>query len=63
MAAFRCSMCAINHPQKAEWKTCCECGEPTDPVWSPNPNVTHEEALSKRNHRNFEEYLETEGRT
>lgn len=58
--ARRCTMCALSFPPEEEWKTCAQCGEPTDPIGNAKPNVTEEEATSILRHREFDEYLEKE---
>ena len=62
VSSYRCSICAINHPPTEEWTECASCGESTDRMAHAQPNITHEEAMSMRNHRLFDEYLEQEGR-
>lgn len=54
----RCSICALSHPPDLAWKTCAQCGEPTDFIGNAKPNITQEEAVSILRHREFEEYLE-----
>jgi hypothetical protein len=60
--ARRCTICALSFPPEEAWKTCAQCGEATDPIGNAAPNITTEEATSMLRHREFEEYLEKEGK-
>lgn len=57
VSCYRCSICALNFPDKAKWKTCAQCGEPTDRLGNATA-MDEEEANSLLNHRLFEEFLE-----
>lgn len=61
-SARRCSICAISFPNHDKWKKCAQCGEPTDIIGNAEPNVTDVEAVSLLRNREFEEYLEKEGK-
>ena len=61
-ASFRCTVCALNHEPIDCWTECCQCGGDTSPMAYAQPNITHEEAKSIKNHRLFDTYLEETGR-
>jgi Zn finger protein HypA/HybF involved in hydrogenase expression len=58
----RCTICALSLPNSEEWKECPQCGESTDIIRGGGPNVTEEEATSMLRQREFDEYLEKEGK-
>lgn len=60
--ARRCTICALSLPNSEEWKECPQCGEGTDIIRGGEPNVTEAEATSLLRQREFDEYLEREGK-
>lgn len=60
-ACRRCSVCGISWP--TQFKKCYNCGGTTDLCrTNDGPTLTTEEAESKKNHFEFAEWLEKEGR-
>lgn len=61
-SARRCSVCALSFPNDPKWEKCAQCGEPTSIIGNAEPNVTDTEATSLLRQREFDEYLEKEGK-
>lgn len=62
MTARRCSICGLSFPNDAGWRECAQCGEETALIGNIEPNLTIEEATSLLRAREFDEYLEKEGK-
>lgn len=60
--ARRCTMCGLSFTNTPRWMRCAQCGGKTDIITDGTPNCTEEEAMSMLRHREFEGYLEKEGR-
>lgn len=58
----RCTMCGISFPNDPMWSKCAQCGGKTDLLGNAAATVDAAEALKLLHHREFEEYLEKEGK-
>ncbi len=58
----RCTVCGISFPHDPKWAKCAQCGEPTDIIGNAPATIDTAEALKLLHHREFEEYLEKEGK-
>lgn len=60
--ARRCTICALSFPNDPKWLACAKCGGKTDIIGNAAPNIDDAEATKLLRAREFQEYLEKEGR-
>ena len=58
MAAYRCSLCAINWPPATRFKQCPECEERCGWISNTSPEMAESEADSRSRHAEFRRFCE-----
>lgn len=60
--ARRCTICALSFPNDPKWAKCAQCGGKTDIIGNASPNIDDAAATKLLRRREFDEYLEKEGK-